>query len=571
MSGKLQHIAAALGGFFLLCATSCAWAQSTPTSANTITVTTRLIYVDVVVRDSSGHPVAGLTKADFAVKEDGKPQPIAFFDDGSRRRPEQPAVAVSPTGPQAGIGIFSNTAPSTSPDRAANLILLDLLNTPQQDQLYATEQLLKFLKTLPPGHQMALFLLTDRLEMLQGLTGSSDQLIRAAQQLSPKDKHLTRSGSERMQMIDNITSLALLMGHDPGGFAGHLKQDLDNEDADTLDRRVRVTATAFAQLAAACSGYPGRKNLLWLAEDFPIGLRAQLQLDRSPLVSDALGTTGLLANLGIAVYPISLAGLQTTGIDASSGGAGETSLVTGAGNTLRDQFNARNSLYDSVNDLARDTGGQAFHGTNDIAGALTRVVDDGSHYYTLAYRSPATKGDGTDHHIAVSLDKSGLQLSYRHSYMTLPEAQGSKGVDQELKASLQPEMLDSSQLRLSSALRVTPDHPTVAVDTNLNAADLTYTTDPAGHRHTQLLVTLVAFSTTDTPKPIAETTGVLNLDLDPAQYNGLLQKGLQFREQISLKPGQYTLHLGVAETTTHRIGTLAMPVTTTTASPQAAN
>lgn len=568
MSGKFHRIAAALGGLLLFAAGACAWSQSPQSPANTIRVTTRLIYVDVVVRDSNGHPVDGLTQADFSVKEDGKPQPITFFDDGSHHRPKQPSLPPLPTSAQAGVRSFSNTAPSTSPDRAANLILLDLLNTPPQDQLYATLQLLKFLTTLPPGHQMALFLLTDRLEMLQGLTGSSDQLLAAARLLHAADIHQTRSQSERMQLVDNITNLMRQAGHDPGGMSGRMMADLDNEEADTLDRRLRITATAFAQLAAAASGYPGRKNLLWLAEDFPVGTAAQLQLDRSPLVADALGTTSLLANLGVAVYPISVAGLQTSGIDASASGAGETSLFNGAGTTLQAQFNARNSMYASMNDLARDTGGQAFHGTNNIAGALTRIVDDGAHYYTLAYRAPASRQDGTVHHISVSLDKAGCQLTYRHGYAALPGAEGSKGVDQELKASLQPEMLDSSELRLSTTVTATLARPTVAVDTTLNATDLTYATDPAGHRHTQLLVTLVAFNTASTPKPVAETTGVLNLDLDPTQYNNLLQKGLQFREQIALKPGQYTFRLGVAETSTHRIGTLAMPITTGSATAQ---
>ena len=545
-----------LGSLYLL-AGHPAVAQQTP--ANTLTVTTRLIYVDVVVRDGAGRPVPGLSKQDFSVKEDGKPQPIVFFEDGGHHAGQAPEPA-SLSSAKPGTVTFSNSAPSSSPDRAANLVLLDLLNTPQQDQLYATQQLLKFLKSLPPGHQMALFLLTDRLSMLQGLTGSSDQLADAARQLGPQDTHQTRSESEHMQIVDNITNLMRAAGHDPGGMTGRMMTDLDNEEADTLDHRVRITATAFAQLAAAVSGYPGRKNILWLAEDFPIGNRAQLQLDRSPLVSDALGTTRLMANLGLAVYPISLAGLQTTGIEAATSGAGETSLMTGAGATLQQQFNARNSVYASMNDLARDTGGEAFHGSNDIAGALMRVVDDGSHYYTLAYRAPNTTQDGSYRHITVNLDKAGVQLSYRRGYSALPEAQGTQGVDAELKAALQPEMLDSSQLRLSTAVLATPTRATVAVDTTLNATDLTCTTDPAGHRHTQLLVTLVAFSATGNPKPVSETTGVLNLDLDNAQYSSLLQKGLQFREQIALKPGQYTLHLGVAETTTHRIGTLAMPV-----------
>ncbi len=561
MPRKHRLLVRVLGSLLLLSSLPSALPQSAPTSANTITVTTRLIYVDVVVRDSNGNPLPGLTKEDFTVKEDGKPQPIVFFDDGSHRAGTPLPTETANTPARPGALHFSNVGLSTSTDRAANLVLLDLLNTPQSDQLYAVRQLLTFLKTLPPGHQMALFLLTDRLEMLQGLTGSSEKLAEAARGLDPKDLHVTRSESERMQMVDIITNFSRAMGHDPGGLSGRMMEDLANEDADSLDRRVRITANALAQIGQASSGYPGRKNLLWLGENFPLGLTAQLQLDRSPLSSDVLGTTSLIANLGIAVYPISLAGLQTEGIDASVSGAGETSLMTGAGATLRDQFNARNSMYASMDDLARDTGGKAFHGSNDIAGALSRVIDDGLHYYTLAYRSPVTRWDGTFRHISVHLDKPGYQLTYRHGYTALPEADGTRGVDQELKTALEPQMLDSSQLRLSGTVLPSSNRSSLAVDTTLNAGDLTFKTDPAGHRHTQVLVTLVAFSRDKTAKPLGETTGVLNVDLDNAQYAALLKNGLQFREQLALKPGQYDLRLGVAETGTHRIGTLGMPVT----------
>ena len=40
----------------------------------------RRVVVDVVVTDSKGQPVSGLTKANFSVTEDGKPQQILSFD-----------------------------------------------------------------------------------------------------------------------------------------------------------------------------------------------------------------------------------------------------------------------------------------------------------------------------------------------------------------------------------------------------------------------------------------------------------------------------------------------------------
>jgi hypothetical protein len=65
----------------LLCTAGCLLAQTrddvseirigavpyTPIAAHTFTAETRLVEIPVVVRDAHGHPVAGLTKADFAV------------------------------------------------------------------------------------------------------------------------------------------------------------------------------------------------------------------------------------------------------------------------------------------------------------------------------------------------------------------------------------------------------------------------------------------------------------------------------------------------------------------------
>ena len=55
------------------------------------------------------------------------------------------------------------------PSGSVNMLLFDLVNTPSQEQLYAREQMLKFLKALPSGQQIALFVLTDRLHMIQKL------------------------------------------------------------------------------------------------------------------------------------------------------------------------------------------------------------------------------------------------------------------------------------------------------------------------------------------------------------------------------------------------------------------
>jgi Ca-activated chloride channel family protein len=80
--------------FCLLTALSPALAQTTPPTpaqtptpltpdTTTLKVASRLVAVSAIVRDRSGQPVSGLTRDSFLLKQDGKPQPIAYFSQGS--------------------------------------------------------------------------------------------------------------------------------------------------------------------------------------------------------------------------------------------------------------------------------------------------------------------------------------------------------------------------------------------------------------------------------------------------------------------------------------------------------
>src|SRR5580692_5461324 len=75
-------------------------AQDLP-SGPTFRLTSRLVYVDVVVRNGSGQVVRGLTQEDFKIEEDGKPQKLDFFeahslDQASVTPVKRPAAAPEP-------------------------------------------------------------------------------------------------------------------------------------------------------------------------------------------------------------------------------------------------------------------------------------------------------------------------------------------------------------------------------------------------------------------------------------------------------------------------------------------
>jgi len=252
---------------------------------------------------------------------------------------------------------YTNVAKRDAASGAINIILFDLLNTPRSDLLYARKQLLEFLKKLPPGQSVALFVLTDTLHMVQNFTGSSDRLLAAAQSINPDDMSFIRSKDEAMQDDDFISYFAQSIGYDPGGAADKFKAAEGNQEAIRQDNRGYMTVAALAELARATSGYPGRKNLLWLSEDFPVSVGAQITDPRfrrgTADLAQARETANLIADAQISVYPISLLGLQESGIPSSSSGMGSVSGIGGPsgstahpqmGDTNQNQFSARSDL-----------------------------------------------------------------------------------------------------------------------------------------------------------------------------------------------------------------------------------
>ena len=80
------------------------------------------------------------------------------------------------------------------------------------------------------------------------------------------------------------------------------------------------------------------------------------------------------------------------------------------------------SRIDSLRTLADNTDGIAVVNTNDISGALKRVVTDLSSYYLLGYYSNG-KLDGRFHAIKVRVTRPGVQVRARRGYLAPTEAE----------------------------------------------------------------------------------------------------------------------------------------------------
>jgi VWFA-related protein len=555
-----------------------ALAQQTGPGAAPVTtfqLSSRLVNVDVAVRDAHGNILRGLTQEDFKVLEDGKPQTIQFF---TAHRLEPAIVgAETETGGEAARNEFSNVTHAGAAE-PITIVLCDLLNTPNDDQLTARQQMLKFLDALPPGERIVLFALSNGLQMTQGLSGSPALRSAADKMLRPRDVGLNASKTESMMDRQIAANAAAQFGRSPAA-ATAMENAEPVSDSHNYEVRARSTISALGELARAVTGYPGRKCLYWLAESFPLSIDVAGPSTNSSLTGSATQfdtrltamqghfsqtsrqemrtTLNLLASARIAVYPTSVFGLPTQSSSAAVGSAVEFAANPG---DPRGGFFTLANLRSEMEDLAQQTGGEAIFGKNDLAAAMQRTHDDAATYYTLAYKPSNADWNGRFRKIQVEAAGSG-SLIYRRGYFATPDGSAIASAP-DLDHVLQPGFPEETGLRLHSrVLPADPQHPGLMVETTIEAADVAFSTTSDGHHSAKLRVQMIGFNDSQQqPKSLPQTSGTLNLDLDPPHYRFVLTAGVAFRQQLPLKPGKYRVLLGVSDENSHKLGTLEMPI-----------
>ena len=525
------------------------------TTAPAIQVTTRLVSVDVVVQDASGHIVPGLTAKDFLLKENGREQRLAAFTDQTGLSATTQSAPVTTKQYQ-----FSNV-PDAARTGAVTLILFDRLNTPTQEQPFARAELLRFFRRLPAGTRCGLFVLDSGVRVIENITSNKDDLIAAVDRLMVKPANLVRGESDRQMTADQAVREQSAMGRSPApGSNAPLR-----EEVNSYRERAGSTEEALAALTQAAAGYPGHKNLIWMAGSFPVGIGPSLQSDIATQLPRTLDLPGVrdntvaMAGAEIAIYPVSTRGMSSTAVGAEVSGEAEADLSGRSGvRTIEGQASRQFDLQVAMEHLASLTGGRAFYNTNDLASALEHSVEEGGHYYRLDYSPENRKWDGGYRHIAVSLPGRGYHLAYRQGYFATPEAHPEAAQTSGLRAMVRQSALQSSGVRLrANLLKSRAQGGETAVELAIDATSVSFVTGADGLRHAKLLVLLVVDPATGGTAPV-EKQAVLNVGLEPADYQAVLASGIPVRQTIAgVLPGA-TLRVGVRDLETGQIGTLRL-------------
>ena len=540
-------------------------------SSSVLKAVTRLVVVDVVATDKKGDPITGLSQSDFSITENGKDQAIKAFSFQQSGHQSASATPV-PVKEKLPSNIYTNI-PSYRPDGALNVILLDALNTNSLNQAYVRDQMLRYLDRMPEDRPVAVYVLGAKLRLLQDFTTDRSVLKEVIHKLKGYNSPLLENpagGPPDELLPPGVADSGMISA----SVLDAMMEFEREETATRTDLRLVYTLNAMGLIARQLAGYPGRKNLVWVSEAFPLNIDPDMELRDSfagtrnyePQIQAA--ATALM-DAQIALYPVDARGLVGSQYftAASTGRDQFGRSLTGSrmASALGQESASLESTHASMNDLAERTGGKAFYNRNDLDGAIRNSFDDGSTYYTLAYYPSDKNWNGKFRKIRVKVDRPGIKLRYRLGYYAMdPKAAVAKDEKEQTAIfsdamSLETPVATALAFHAGVIVPPAPAQNTVVVNFGIDAHAMSFDEDTAGVRHGRAECAVTAF--TDKGKFVKSVSGVVAAALKPDTFTKVMQSYYPCRQTIALPPGSYVLRLGVRDLSTGQLGTTNARVT----------
>ncbi|HEX5854438.1 MAG TPA: VWA domain-containing protein [Thermoanaerobaculia bacterium] len=365
--------------------------------------------VEVVVTDSKGNRVAGLTRDEFEVYQDGTPQKISNFyavaggkvllDDGK---------VVGLDSPEAKIELPAEL-------KARYILFIDNLNIQPQNRNRMFKSLEEFVKGTIGSRAEGMVVSFNRsLKVRRKFTSEASEIIATLDEIEHETGGGTTLVSERrdaLHQIDESQSAdsALQIAR---SYARSLRNDLE------------FTVDALKNTMNSLAGVEGRKVLVYVSEGLPATAGAELydQIQRKfqnqgggasleqfefDMSSRYTGIIRAANAHGVTLWPLDASGLTTdTLISAENRGF----------DTRPSDFGMRMNTQSPLRLMAEETGGVAAVNTNDWKKNLDELSKDFSNFYSIGYRSSRSAVD-KPHSFEVRVKRKGLTVRSRKGFL----------------------------------------------------------------------------------------------------------------------------------------------------------
>ena len=476
----------------------------------------RAIQIDAVVTDEAGNPVRGLTEEDFEITERGKPQPITTF--------EAVDIPIETQEPDlADADVVTNEG-----DGRIYLIVIDSIRA--DNAAYAKRELRKFFdRHFGPGDSAAIMFL-DRAHSTAGQDFTSNRRL----------------------LIKGLDSFTGYSAED----VGHEKVEPDSaspfsfgSDSSGSGLMARNRMERLKDLTEFLIKIPGHRKAMLLVSE-AIGFDSSDFKDyagtsMTPAAQAAHAALTAATRGNIAIYPIHPAGVNPESPDTGATGEPPTASQRDA---VQDARLKLQSATLELRTLAAATGGFAHINSNNFDAAFSRLVQEQSVYYMLAFNSSQDRDDGRYVPVSVRVKRPGLKVLAREGYVapfkgkdTVRPVERQPGV---VSALASPIPISGVTLRAFAApFKGKGKTASVLVALEMDPNGLGLTQLPDGGLRGAVDVRMVATDVRANVMPQVRQVGNI---LIPADTRADLEReGLHILTKTELPPGRYQLRIAI--------------------------
>jgi len=373
-----------------------------------------LVPVTVVVRDRNGHAVGNLTKDDFRLLDNGKPQVIARF---SIEKPGTPVVLEKEAAdleqppeikpPEAGA------AAAPPPVIADHFVayLFDDVHAAFEDLVRSRNAAARVIAaSMQPADRAAIY--TTSGQIVLEFTSDKAKLQETLARLRPAPVagaigHGLDCPDISYYMADRIVNMndpqaiqVALVNYKACSLNPYATASMMTGFADTAlhqgEHQTRLAASILVQVVRRMAAMPGQRNIVLASPGFLVPTADQ------PDITDIINRA-IRAN--VVISSLDVRGLWTPpGFDAATPApAGGAQVLT-----VMNQFKEQEALAGELvmEDLAHATGGDWFHANNDLDDGFRRLAAAPEFIYVLAFTPENLKSDGKYHKLQVTLRDS---------------------------------------------------------------------------------------------------------------------------------------------------------------------
>jgi VWFA-related protein len=509
----------------------------------TFKVDVNYVEIDAQVTDAQGNFVRNLTKDDFQIVENGKPQTLTVFS-----TVDIPVEHVDPP-------LFAKTA--IPPDVSTNarpfegrifvIVVDDLHTAPSRTARVRAAARLFISRYVGANDLVAVVNTSGFASGVQDFTSNRTLALRAVD-------------SAIGQKADSATSAALddYYRNNSGGIAGDSTAAADSNELERYTKARNALSTMKA-LANYLDGIHGRrKAVVFFSEGIDYDTTNPFAGKYATDVQDAMQQAIAAATRGnVSIYSVDPRGV-TSGtedlIQIQSFPQDNSISSTQLMEEMRVQ-------HDNLRVLSDQTGGFAVLNQNDFTNAFGRILDDNSSYYVLGYYPTNENRDGKFRSVQIKVLKPGLRVRARKGYYApkgkaaAPKPSEGKGSPELREAMGSPVGVSGLTVHAFAApFRGAAPKDAVAISLEIDGTKLPFKQSPEGLFTDDLEISMYAADQKGKIQDGAQD--VLNLRMKPTTHEVVSKGRFRVVRKLQIPPGKYSVRIGARESNAGLLGTV---------------